>query len=355
MAIRLLFMIAIQVSMASSANAQRWDAEQAKAWAEKEGWRVGANFIPSTAVNQLEMWQAATFDPERIDRELAWAESIGMNTVRVYLHHLVWKEGADGYKSRIDRFLSIASRHQIKVVFVVFDDCWNENYASGKQPEPKVGAHNSQWVKDPGKPWYDGQAALESDLKNYVVWLLSAFKNDKRILMWDLYNEPGWSENFAKGLELSKKVFTWARSVNPAQPLTICIWNDAPEFEQLNKVALEQSDVITYHDYRDAATHARRIAWLKTFNRPLICTEYMARKHQSTFQAILPMLKAEGIGAINWGLVAGKTNTIYAWDEPRPDGSEPKLWFHDIFRKDGSPYDIKETELIRKLTMKNNE
>ena len=56
------------------------------------------------------------------------------------------------------------------------------------------------------------------------------------------------------------------------------------------------------------------------------------------------------VGAINWGLVAGKTNTIFAWDTPLPDVAEPSLWFHDIFRSDGTPYSTEEVECIRSLT-----
>lgn len=330
--------------------AQVWPLAKAKNWYAQQGWLVGANYTPAYAVNQLEFWQKATFDIIAIDRELALASNIGMNVMRVYLHHVAWQQDKQGFKQRMRSFLAVAAKHQIKVLFVLFDDCWNPTYAAGQQPSPKTGVHNSGWVKDPGKRWYDGEPGLEATLKSYAVDILGSFKNDKRILMWDLYNEPGWSGQFDKAYELAQKVFSWARTVKLSQPVSICIWNDEPKFEKLNALALSQSDVVTYHNYQNLEKHKAQVEQLKKTGRPLICTEYMARKHGSTFATILPMLKQENVGAINWGLVAGKTNTIYAWDEPMPDGGEPKLWFHDIFRADGKPYDPKETELIKALT-----
>lgn len=76
----------------------------------------------------------------------------------------------------------------------------------------------------------------------------------------------------------------------------------------------------------------------------------MARTRNSLFKDILPILKREQIGAYNWGLVSGKTNTIYAWDTPMPDGAQPKLWFHDIFHQDGTPYKQNEVNLIKSIT-----
>ena len=64
------------------------------------------------------------------------------------------------------------------------------------------------------------------------------------------------------------------------------------------------------------------------------------RRPVSNFATHLPFLKKENVGAYNWGLVSGKTQTIYPWDSwTKPYDAEPKIWFHDIFRKDGSPFD----------------
>lgn len=325
---------------------QIWSAEKAHAWYQQHDWITGANFLPSNAINQLEMWQAETFDPATIDRELGWAETIGFNTMRVYLHSVAWKQDPEGFKKRMDQYLSIADKHKIKTIFVFFDDCWNKIPVAGIQPEPKPGVHNSGWVQDPGQP-LSSDSTLFPQLEKYVKDVMSAFAKDERILLWDLYNEPGNSGKREKSLPLLKNVFKWARDVNPEQPISAGIW--AWDFEKLNEFQIANSDIITYHDYEDAAWHRRVIELLKTHGRPMICTEYMARTRNSRFSTILPLLKTNNVGAINWGLVSGKSNTIYQWDTPIADGSQPNEWFHDVFRKDGTPYRQDEVDLIKKL------
>jgi hypothetical protein len=269
--------------------------------------------------------------------------------MRVYLHHLAWQIDPDGFKNRMNKYLTIASKHGISTIFVFFDDCWNPTYHAGKQPDPKPGIHNSGWIRDPGDLIYSDSSLVDT-LKNYMKDVLKTFSDDKRIVLWDLYNEPGNSGYKNRSMPLLKKAFLWAREVNPSQPLSCGVWNK--ELKDLNNFQLENSDVITYHNYENEILHQQAIDSLKKFDRPMICTEYMARTRGSRFENIMPMLKRENIGAINWGLVAGKTNTIYAWDTPIPDGSEPKVWFHDIFRKDGTPYSSEEVALIKKLTGK---
>jgi len=329
--------------------AERWTKEEVMAWADGRPWYRGANFNPSTAINQLEFWQAESFDPETIDRELGWAENIGLNCMRVYLHHLAWEVDSVGFKDRMNEYLAIANRHGIVTIFVFFDDCWNPTYQAGKQPDPKPGVHNSGWVRDPGDLLFESPA-LSDILENYVKDILSTFTNDSRILLWDLYNEPGNSGYGNRSMSLLKNVFEWAREINPSQPVSSAVWDY--KLKDLNAFQLEHSDVITYHNYEDQPHHQASIDTLKKLGRPLICTEYMARRNNSLFSTIMPMLKDQGIGAINWGLVAGKSNTKYAWDEPIPDGSEPVLWFHEIFRKDGTPYKQEEVDLIKELTEK---
>jgi hypothetical protein len=323
-----------------------WSAEKANAWYSQHKWLTGANYIPSNAINQLEMWQAETFDPAQIDKELGWAEGIGFNTMRVFLHSVAWKQDPEGFKKRVDQFLTIAAKHHIEPMFVFFDDCWNKNPQAGLQPAPKTGVHNSGWMQDPGQPMSSDSNNFPP-LEKYVKDVLTHFAHDKRILLWDLYNEPGNSGKKDSSLPLLKKVFEWARAVNPDQPISAGLWDWG--FEKLNAFQLNNSDVVTYHDYEEAPWHQRVIELLKASGRPLICTEYMARIRGSRFSTILPLLKRKKVGAINWGFVDGKTNTKYAWDTPLADGSEPIEWFHEIFRKDGTPYRQDETDLIKKL------
>lgn len=331
-------------------NTSRWTVEQAEQWGAENGWLRGCNFTPSTAINQLEFWQSETFDPETIDRELGWAEELGLNCMRVYLHHVAWEVDKTGFKSRMDEYLKIANSHGIKTIFVFFDDCWNATYSAGTQPEPKPGVHNSGWIRDPGDLFYSDPYLVDT-LEAYVKDVMLSFKDDKRIVMWDLYNEPGNSGYGDKSMRLLKMVFEWGWEVRPSQPLTAGVWNNS--LKKLNRFQLENSDIISYHNYNGPEDHKSAIDSLKNFARPLVCTEYMARRNNSLFRNIMPILKNENVGAINWGFVDGKTNTKYAWNEPIPDGSEPPLWFHEILRKDGTPYKQEEVDLIKSLTRAN--
>jgi hypothetical protein len=323
-----------------------WSLEKANTWYATHKWLSGADYIPATAINQLEMWQADTFDTTTIDKELGWGESIGFNTMRVFLHSIAWRQDPEGFKKRVDQFLSIAARHKIEPMLVFFDDCWNKIAKEGKQPEPQTGIHNSGWMQDPGQP-ASNNTAIFPELEKYVTDVMKHFAHDKRILLWDLYNEPGNSGKKDSSMALLQKTVQWARAVNPDQPISIGLWDWS--FEKLNAFQALNSDIITYHNYDEPDKHLRVIQLLKAFGRPLICTEYMARIRNSRFSNILPLLKKENVGAINWGFVAGKSNTIYAWDTPMKDGAQPIEWFHDIFFKDGIPYRKDEVELIKKV------
>ena len=350
---------------------KRWTVEQANRWYQAQPWLVGCNFIPSTAINQLEMWQAETYDPVTIDRELGWAEKIGFNTVRVFLHDLVWSRDAKGFSNRIEDFLAIANRHGMQVMFALFDDCHRPDPVVGLQPLPVPGVHNSGWKQSSGQKlvlqFHDGTVPEKEKirLREYVTGVLTRFADDKRVLLWDIYNEPGQSGNDDKSIELLTATWQWARAVRVTQPLTACL--DGACGKRVHELNGEQSDVITFHCYSDAKTlenlilqHKERFA-----GRPLICTEYMVRETGSTFQNCLPVFKKHGIGCYNWGLVMGKTQTHFSWRtveqlpalqaqgvvlKPGDPIPEPELWFHEIFRMDGTPHDPAETALIRKIT-----
>ncbi len=324
----------------------RWSAERANRWSKSVAWPVGCNFTPSTAINQLEMWQAATFDPETIDRELGWAAAIGFNTMRVYLHDLLWHADASGLRDRMDQYLAISARHNIRTIFVLFDDCWNKEPRLGVQPAPQSGIHNSGWVQSPGEALVLDPTAWPR-LEKYVTEVVSAFAGDTRVLMWDLYNEPGNRDLNAASLPLLRLAFAWAREGEPSQPLTSGVWSP---FKPVADFQLEASDVITFHNYDDVASLEADITRLKAYGRPLICTEYMARTRGSRFETHLPVFKRENVGAINWGLVDGKTNTKYQWGTPLP-GQEPEVWFHEVFHTDGSPYREAEVAAIKAATL----
>lgn len=328
---------------------QRWSKEAINEWYEQIPWPVGCNFIPSTAINQLEMWQNDTYDPKTIDRELAWAEAIGFNTIRVYLHDLAWRENSELFKENISDFLEIASSHHIKVMFVLFDDVWNDNPVAGAQPEPIPGVHNSGWVRSPGSEMVADQSRWQ-ELENYLMDILVTYGQDDRILMWDLYNEAGNSQMESITLPLLKAVFSWARNAGPSQPITSGIWSYQKWAKSYNNFLLASVDVITFHNYRDFENMQDEISSLKSYGRPVICTEYMARTMGNLFQTHLPLLHEEDVGAINWGLVTGKTQTRFPWGSPE-GAAEPALWFHDIFQEDGTPFDEEEIVFIKSITL----
>src|ERR1700722_3569696 len=350
----------------SPAPSPRWTETAANAWYAKQPWLVGSNYIPATAINELEMWQADTFDPQRIDTELGWAQSIGLNTMRVFLHDLLWQQDPEGFKKRIDIFLGIAAKHHIKPLFVLFDSCWDPNPKLGKQHEPRPGVHNSGWVQSPGaKALQDPQQYPR--LEGYVKGVVGAFAKDDRILGWDVWNEPDNDNQGSYGqLEpankaelvqaLLPKVFQWAGAAGATQPLTSGVWkgdwSSPDKLGAMEKIQTGLSDVISFHNYDKPEEFEKRVIWLQPYHRPIICTEYMARGNGSTFQGTLPIAKKYKVAAINWGLVAGKTQTFLPWDSwkhPYTD-RQPAIWFHEIFRTNGQPYKPEEVALIRKLT-----
>jgi hypothetical protein len=346
-------LVLAQRSLAAEESGQRWPNEKANQWQKSQPWLVGCNYIPSSAINQIETWQAESFDRKTIDRELGWAESLGFNTIRVFLHDLVWEADPSAFKKRFGEFLGICQKHRIRVIVTLFTNgCYGYEGEPhlGKQPEPAPGVHNSGWVQSPG-------AIIVNDptrwgrLETYVKDVVGAFGQDGRVVMWSLYNEPENTKKGARSLPLMRKVFEWARSVNPSQPLTAPIWRmpdnrSAPS--EIVRFLVDTCDVMSFHCYGGPDQMKPLIKWLKTFDRPLVCTEYMARP-KSTFQAILPILKAEQVGAISFGLVAGKMNTYFPWGS-KAGSPEPKVWHHDILRRDGTPFDPAETALVRQLT-----
>lgn len=345
---------------------EQWSASEANEWYATQPWLTGANFTPSTAVNQLEMWQAETFDEETIDRELRWAAELGFNTMRVFLHDLLWADDSDAFLRRIDRFLTVADSHGIRTMLVLFDGVWDPFPVAGPQPEPQAHTHNSRWVQSPGADIL-GDAERHDELEAYVKGVIGRFRTDARVVVWDLFNE-GANANFAyasvelpiedkqaRALGLTAKAFDWARDMNPSQPITAGVWDldrDNPaELTPFNELLLSESDIVTFHTYDPPDVVQALIRSLKAYGRPILCTEYMARPLGSTFEGVMPVFKSENIGAYNWGLVSGKTQTIYhwaSWVDMSPEQADP--WFHDILHADGTPYADEEVALIRQLT-----
>jgi hypothetical protein len=352
------------VKVQSGNNKLRWNEQRINEWYARKGWLIGCNYIPSTAINQVEMWQRDTFDPETIRKELGWAAKLGFNSIRVFLHDLVWKSDPDGLLARMDQFLTICSGYGIGVMFVIFDAVWDP-FPSTQKREPKPFVHNSGWLQSPGAVILK-DSNRQDELEDYVKSVIRSFADDDRIHVWDLFNEPDNLNptsylSFEPGnkselsMRLLTKTFQWAREINPSQPLTAGLWygdwSDSETMKAMDRFMVLESDIITFHNYDPPHEMEARIQYLKAYNRPVLCTEYMARTFHCTFQAILPLFRKDNIGAYNWGFVDGRSQTSCPWDSwLTPYEKEPELWFHDIFRKDGSPYIDDEVEFIRSVT-----
>jgi hypothetical protein len=366
-AIAVLLLLGAAATLAQSPTpAGRWSETKANSWYVVQPWLVGSNYIPAAAINQLEMWQADTFDPDTIDKELGWAEGLGMTTMRVFLHDLAWEQDAAGFRSRIDRVLAIAARHHIRPLLVLFDSCWDPNPRSGRQHPPTPGVHNSGWLQSPGARALQNRADYPR-LRAYVTGVVAAFGKDARVLGWDVWNEPDNtnigsyesqepSDKLDLVLALLPQVFAWVREAGAEQPLTSGVWkgdwSSDRTLSPIERIQLEHSDVVSFHNYDNPQEFEKRVQWLQRYRRPILCTEYLARGNGSTFQGILPIAKQYRVAATNWGLVAGKTQTYLPWDSWQKPyiGREPSVWHHEIFRQDGTPYRQEEVDLIRRMT-----
>ena len=341
-----------------------WTIDKINDWYFSKGWLTGCNYLPSSAINQLEMFQEDSFDFHTNKKEIGWASDLGFNSLRIYLHDLLWQD-KDNFKKNLNEILALCASLEIKPILVLFDDCHRPFPKLGKQPLPVRGVHNSGWKQSPGheivKEIAAGNEEEEERLKKFTQEVLNDFRDDDRILLWDLYNEPGQFGIGDESNALLTKVWDWAFEVRPAQPLTACL--DGSIGDKNIKINKEKSDIVTFHVYEHQKV-LPIIEELKQIGRPLICTEYMAREFGTTFEFTLPIFKEHNIGAYNWGLVAGKSQTHFGWEtilnikELKDKGDfieedeslpEPDVWFHDIYRQDGSPYDQNEVDFIKQI------
>ncbi|MHC4619752.1 MAG: alpha/beta hydrolase fold domain-containing protein [Planctomycetota bacterium] len=337
---------------------QRWPPEKAWNWYKQRPWLVGFNYVPSTACNTTEWWQSyKAFDEETIDRELGWAAELGFNTTRAFVQYIAWKRDPDTFKRTFDRFLALAAKHGISVMPVLFDDCTfgdprqTEPYL-GRQREPIPGMILPSWTPSPGHKRVTDRSEWPG-LERYVKDMVGSFGRDKRVLIWDLYNEPGASGMGDKSLPLLKAAFAWAGQADPDQPLTVAPYSR--RHKNINDASLSLSDIISFHAYTDYNGMKKKITEFKKHGRPVICTEWMARAKGSRFEKELPLFKREGVGCYSWGLVSGRTQCQFPWSNKRGGTVDPKTgWFHDILHPDGTPYRPDEIKAIRKYTADKN-
>lgn len=358
----------------------RWSEDQANTWWAKQPWVCGFNYLPSTAVNFLEMWHPDTFHRKIIARELEWASQIGFNAVRFNLHYLVWKNDREGLIDRLSWLIQTAGNFGISSVPCLFDDCGfgGSEPEYGHQPEPLQGVHNSRAVASPGRAMLFDQSEWDG-FQAYVQDIIASFRTDENVLFWDLYNEPGNRMIFTEGsfktyepdtsevsLALLMDCFDWARSQDPTQPLSVAVWmtavpgsGDDHFASEIEKFALNLSDVVTFHSYQGKETLKDVIAKLEQRNRPVLCTEWMARPIGSTILDLLPSFASQNVGCFQWGLVKGRTQTNLPWPsdlvEANGGRADRSVWFHDLIDDRGVPYDPSEVSLIGSLTSATNQ
>ncbi|HVG15721.1 MAG TPA: glycoside hydrolase family 2 TIM barrel-domain containing protein [Chitinophagaceae bacterium] len=329
----------------SAQQGERWTEQRIWDWYKQQPWYCGFNYIPGYAINYTAMWDKTSFDPAAIDKELALAESLGFNSLRAVLQFAVYEDDPKYFLNTLDKFLAICARHKIKFMPTLFDDCvfgLENDPKVGRQPEPLQGWYAWAWSPSPGHSFVI-DSTKHPRIEKYVKAVMSRFKNDGRIFIWDLYNEPTNGGLGTTSLPLLSKVFKWAREVNPAQPITVAVWNGN---KRLNEMAIAGSDIISFHNYGKKEDLVKHIGELKHHNRPMINTEWMNRGAGSTIEDNLPVFFNENVGCMLWGLVNGKTQTHLPWGH-RPGDPMPAVWQHDLYKKDFTPYNQKELYLIR--------
>ncbi len=328
--------------------AGRWPAAKANQWYDAQPWPCGFNYIPAHAISYTEMWMPYNFDLAKMDKELAVAQEIGFNCLRVVLPFVVWEHDPATFKKRLEEFLVGCDRHGLRVMFALFDDCAFgsdealKNPRHEKQIDVLEGFYANGWTPSPGHDMVRNPETWPR-LEKYVRDILTTYRDDRRVWVWDLYNEPNNGNLGDVSLSLVEKVFAWAREINPSQPLTIGTWNDNAK---LNDIIFRLSDIITFHNYNTADHLRGTIAELKKQGRPVINTEWLNRPRGSLVEACLPVFAAAKVGCMHWGLVNGRTQTHLPWGA-RPGKPAPERWQHDLFHGDHTPYAPAELDLFK--------
>jgi hypothetical protein len=333
---------------------ERWGEDRAWAWYNAQPWPVGCVYMPSYGGTSVEIWGKDYFQPDVVDRELGLAEGLGFNAIRLFLCDLVWQDDPEGFMERLEETVRLADKHGLRILMTFFTNGGTiKNPYLGPQPQPVPGVHNSVWMASPGRDVVNDPARWPV-IERYLKAVMNRYKDDPRILAWCLYNEPENTKGF-ETLPFLETVFRWAREVNPSQPLTAPMWAmpDARSYnKEISEFVCANSDVISFHSYNDSTKCRAFIEYALQFGRPVICSEWMARSRGSDYFSILPLFKKYRIGCFSYGLVNGKQQCHYPWNpvedgKPVPFTEEPEIWFHDLFRPDGTPYSEEEVRFIR--------
>ena len=351
-----------------------WTKEQAWEWYNAQPWIRGCNYMPASAANRYDMWQV--WDCERrfeeMERELALAESIGFNAVRIIIAEdngfAVWCEDHDGYMRNLERFLALCGKHKIRAIMCLGNDCSRPKPLwSVPKPGPQpydIGYHGgrkqSQHGSFPGMIGYISADDPELRPKFFKMCgeVMEKYKDDDRVLFWNIWNEPGNNGRGKVSAPLVKEMFELAWKIGVKQPCAADVWNGKlePNLETAEGVAAAWSDIISFHCYSPLPSQIAYVKQLKEkFGRPMLNTEWLARIRGCDVQDCYPYFAQENIGCTCWGFVAGKYQTYEPWEgmwrrvEKGYRGYKMTKWFHDLFRPSLRPYDPEEIDVIKNV------
>ena len=352
---------------------ERWSEQRVWDWYNSRPWMRGCNYMSADCANRIDQWQSLGFEErmQTTEEELALMEKTGFNSIRIILEFVVWRDEHDSFLERFDRYLERCAAHGISCMVTLANDCMPPKNEFWK--EPQIGEQHYDWGYHGGRkhsqhgkfasigPHFLDDPEMAPLYYEMVREIVNIYKNDPRVAIWDVYNEPGNSNRAEVTLPHLKKLFEIVRDIDPSQPLTCGVWstrlvNGQLEMSDVQRYGLEHSDVISYHSYSPITDHVKLIAQLKKLGRPLMCTEWLGRCLHNTVFEVFPLFYVEKIGCYNWGFVAGKYQTYEPWEgtwtryaeDPGLDVDFTK-WFHDLYRPNHRPYDPKEIELIQEL------
>ena len=349
----------------------RWSKEKIWEWYNSRPWLRGCNYMSADCANRIDQWQELGFEDrfKTTEEELKLMQNTGFNTVRLIIEYVVWKEEHDGFMERFDRYLSLCAKYGISCMIVLANDCmppkterWKMPYVGkqeydwgyhGGKMHSQHGSHNG-----PAPHFYLDDEESREDYFKMVEEIVTKYKDDERICIWDLYNEPGNSQRQDITLPNLKRMFDTVRGIDPSQPLTVGVFkirgDESVPLNSLEQYAIDNSDIISYHFYRDYNEHVKIIKRLKKEGRPILNTEWLGRCLGNDVFTLFPLFYLEKIGCYNWRFVAGKYQTYEPWESTwikYECGEDTDVdftkWFHDLYRPNHRAYDPKEIKLIK--------
>ncbi len=346
---------------------RRWTAQEANDWYKKLGWLRGCNFIGSDCANRLDMWQSYQSDVKlaTADRELALAHKIGLNTVRLWANFDVYYAEPESFMDMLEKYISLCHKHEQKVMLVLG---YEEDLPRGDVFVPKtmgeqpyaLGEHQGRFPLSAERRALEPHHYMEyPELKDTFIEMVQSivrkYREDERVLCWNVWNEPG-IERGELAIEFLNVLFDVVRAEDPIQPLCADIWrglNNGVPVSKEERHALDLSDVISFHSYSEYRWLLENISELKKLNRPIFLTEWLHRINHNNVAEIYPLLYIENVANYCWGFVVGKTQTNEPWpdmwnwyENDKSKDYDFTKWQHDLFRPNLRPYDPKEIELI---------